>query len=336
MADRPDSQPPIQPIEFVPTKGSPVTVGRRDKAERIREAIFDIKLAIDGCMAQPPEQFSDVVASLARHCSLFLRKMVLGDDRSPRLLDDDTCGTAGLSFDRIRKIAGDRRTLTLVPIDISNGYMQLTKLDDETGEPEAMHVLPMGRQRFSIAIEWPLSGMTDWLDEPTAETPWEVRPEGLFESQSSPGLSCDRWLGQQLVLFDNRGITLKDVIRVTVNTEGAHSPPLQRLMLPEGDEDKARFRVVKDREIHILSHIRLCGVRYSHAIVIQAALYLYRELAHNKSIKRPEGDVNMPVFGFLPSDVFSTDQSWLRFDGGLAIAFGGTGRSISHRVRAPG
>ena len=335
MADRADPQPPIQPIEFVPMKGSPVTVGRRDKAARIREAIADLQLVIDGLAAQEPSEPGDAVASLARHCSIFLRKMVLGDERSPRLLDDETCRNAGLGFGRIRRIPNDRRSLTLVPIDISGGHMQFTKLDEETGEPEAIHVLPMGRQRLSITIEWPLPGMADWLGEPTPETPWEVRPEGLFESQSSPGLCCDRWLGQQLVLFDNRGITLHDVIRVTVNTEGAHSPPLERLMMEEGAEDKARFRVVKDREIHILSCITVCGMRYSHAIVIQTALYLYWELAQNESIKRPEGDVNMPVFGFLPSDVFSTDQRWLGFYGGLAMSLGGMEQSITHRVRAP-
>ena len=140
--------------------------------------------------------------------------------------------------------------------------------------------------------------MTDWLNQPAPEAPWEIREKGLFESQSGQGLDCDPWLGQQLVMFDNRGITLKDIIRVTVNTEAAHSPPVERLMFPEGDEDKARFRVIKDREIHILSHITVCGVRYSHAIVIQAALYLYQELAENTSIARPEGEVSVPVFLF--------------------------------------
>ena len=113
-------------------------------------------------------------------------------------------------------------------------------------------------------------GMVDWLSQPDDAHPWDIKPDGLFGSQES--LGCNAWLGQQLVLFDGRGITLKDVVRVTVNTEGAHSPPVDRLFMPEGSEDKTRFRVVKDGEIHILSHITICGVRYSHAIVIQSAL----------------------------------------------------------------
>lgn len=332
VGEKADSQ---QPVQFVKTTGSPVTVGNRDKAERIREAMVDLQLVIDGCGSQPPDQLSDTVASLARHCSIFLRKLVLGDDRSPRLLDGDSCQMAKLGFSRIRKVPSNRRTLTLAPVDVRGGYMELSKLDEQTREPEATHVLPMGPQPLSFVIEWPLSGMTDWLNKATPETPWTLKPEGLFESESDQGFDCDRWLGQQLVLFDNRGVTLKDVIRVTVNTEAAHSPPVQRLMLPEGDKDRARLRVVKDREIHILSHLTMCGVRYSHAIVIQTALHLYRELTKDTSIWQKKEEVGIPVFCYIPDDVFSPDQAWLRFDGGLALSLRGVGQSISHRVRAP-
>jgi hypothetical protein len=335
MADRAGSLPPIEPIKFVPVKGSPVFVGRRDKAERIREAIVDLQLVIDGCTAKQPCASGDVVASVARHCSMFLRKMVVGDDRTPRLLDEEICRTAGFGFDRFRRISGDRRILTLVPVNISGGYGQFTKLDEETGEPEAVHNVPMGPQRLSIAVEWPLPGMADWLSQPTPENAWEIRPEGLFESQSSPSPDCDAWLGQQLVNFNNRGITLKDVIRVMANTEAAHSPPVERLMVPPGDKDKTRFRVVKDSEIHILSYITVCGVRYSHAIVIETAMYLYRKLTRNKLIKQAEGAGEILVLGFAPNDVFLPSQNWLQFDGGLAMAFGGAEQSISHRVRAP-
>ena len=322
MADREDSLPPVETIKFVPTKGSPVFVGRRDKAERIREAIVDLQLVIDGFAAQQPCEPGDEAASLARHCSMFLRKMVVGDDRTPRLLDEEICRTAGLGFDRFRRISGGRRILTLVPVNISGGYGQFTKLDEETGEPEAVHIMPMGPQRLSIAVEWPLPGMADWLSQPTPENTWKIRPEGLFESQPKPSPDCDAWLGQQLVIFNNRGFTLKDVIRVMANTEAAHSPPVSRLMIPAGNEDKTRFRVVKDSEIHILSYITVCGVRYSHAIVIETAMYLYRKLTRNKLIKQPEGAGEILVLGFAPNDVFLPGQDWLHFDGGLAMAFG--------------
>ena len=310
-------------------------MGRRDKAGRIREAIADLQLVIDGCAMQPRSRYPDAIASLARHCSIFLRKMVLGDDRNQRLLDEDFCQMAGVRFDRIRRVSGDRRTLTLVPANILGGYAEITKLNEETGAPEAVHVMPMGPQQLSVILEWPLTGMADWLSQPTPENAWKLRPEALLDSRSSPSPDCDAWLGQQLVVFDTRGITLRDVMRVVVNTEAAHSPPVQRLMLPKGAKDEARFRVVRDKEIHILSHITVCGVRYSHAIVIEAALHLYRQLTRSKSIKPPDGAGEILQFSFAPEEVFSPDQNWLRFDGGLAVSFGGAEQHISHRVRAP-
>ena len=335
MPDGVGSGPSKEPIQFVATEGTPVSVGRRDKAERIREAIIDLQLVIDGCDDLPRRRFRDAAASLARHCAIFLRKMVLGDERNRRLLDAEFCQIAGVRFDRIPRITGDRRTLTLVPVNIFGGYAQFTKLDEETGEPEGVHVMPMGPQRLSFAVEWPLNGMADWLSQPTPEDAWKIRPEALFDTESDPSPDCDAWLGQQLVLFDNRGITLKDVIRVMVNTEAAHSPPLQRLMVPRGTRDEARFRVVRDSEIHILSHITVCGVRYSHAIVIETAMYLYRQLTKSGSIRQPEGAGQILEFNFAPEEVFSDCQDWLRFGGGLAASFGGAGRSITHRVRAP-
>ena len=320
LADRADQQAHIQPIQFVPMRGSSILVGRRDQSQRIRDAVTDLQLAIDGCAVQPDDRLGDVAASLARHCSIFLRKMVLNDSHNRRLLDEDFCRTSGLRFDRIRRISGDRRTLTLVPVDSSGGLMHATKLNEETRQPEAVYGIPIGPQRLSIEVQWPLPGMVDWRSQPTPENPWKVRSEELFDPQSSPIPDCDAWLGQQLVMFDNRGITLKDVIRVIVNTEGAHSPPMGRLMLLQGDEDRARFRVIKDGEVHILSHIMVCGVSYSHAIVIEAAMYLYRQLNGNEAIHTPEGAGEILQLSLAPEAVFAASQDWLRFDGGLAMA----------------
>ena len=166
MVDPGDKADSHERIGFVKTIGSPVTVGHRDRVERIREAIVDLQVAIDGCVAQPPDRLSDTVASLARHCSIFLRKMVLGDERSPRLLDGDFCQMARLGFNRIRKVPSNRRTLTLVPIEISRGYFQATKLDEETGAPEVTHVFPVGPQRLSIVIELAVARY-DGLAQPT-------------------------------------------------------------------------------------------------------------------------------------------------------------------------
>ena len=337
MGDRVGSELPVKPLRFVRTEGSNVSVGHKDKAGRVREAMIDLQLAIDGCIAQQSDQLSQSIAALARACSIFLRKMVIGDrgDRRTRLLDDDICQMAKICFDRIRRVPKDRRTLLLVPVDTSGGHIKLTKLSDETLEPEVVHLISVGSQRLEIAIEWPLPGMVDWLSQPTADCPWEIRIEGLFALPSNSRIGCDAWLGQQLVMFDNRGITLKDVIRVTANTEGAHSSPVSALSQEKGKRDEARRRVAKDSDIHILRHITICGVRYSHAIVIESALYLYHELARNSFFEHTEGGENILVFRFVPDDVFSPDQHWLNFDGGLTMSLDGAQQFISHRVRAP-
>ena len=133
----------------------------------------------------------------------------------------------------------------------SGGFMQATKLNEETRQPEPVYRIPIGPQRLSFDVQWPLPGMADWRSQPTPENPWKIGPEELFDAQSSPSPGYDAWLGQQLVMFDNRGITLKDVTRVIVNTEGAHSPPVERLMLPQGDED--RTSVMSQRFAHKVS-----------------------------------------------------------------------------------
>ena len=328
-------------VSFVATEGSTVLVGHRDRTKRVREALNDLQLAIDGCVAQQTGHLSQSIlnqsiAALARSSSIFLRKMVLGDrgNKNTRLLDDNFCQASRISFDKIRRVSGNRRTLHIVPVDIGGGHMELTKQDDETLELESVQRIPVGSQKLAFDIEWPLPGMVDWIDQPTDDSPWEIRTEGLFATESNSRLACDAWLGQQLVIFANRGISLRDVIRVMVNTEGAHSPPVSRLFLEKGKKDDARPRVTKDENIHILSHITICGIKYSHAIVIQSALYLYRILKQNSSIKYPEGKVDIPVFGFVSDNVFSPDQDWLQFDGGLAISLGGAEQFVSHRIRA--
>ena len=122
---------------------------------------------------------------------------------------------------------------------------------------------------------------------------------------------------------------------MVANTEGAHSPPVGRLMLPQGSDGRSRFRVIKDGEIHILNHIMVSGVRYSHAIVIETAMHLYRKLTRNESFSTPEGAGEILQWGIAPEAVFAAEQGWLRFDGGLAMSLRGREQNISYRLRAP-
>ena len=69
-----------------------------------------------------------------------------------------------------------------------------------------------------------------------------MAPGELFDLEGSAKLDCGGWLGQQLVMFDQRGITLKDVIRTVATYEGAHSINVSRLMQEEKEKVRGPFR----------------------------------------------------------------------------------------------
>ena len=275
-------------IKFVKTKGSRVTGRYKKKEERICEAMCDLQLAIDGTRIQllhseNPDQFRQTSAAFARACSIFLRKMVLGDrdNSKTRLLDDEISRSLDLRFGKLRKISPNRRPLEIIPLDGYGGGIQLTKLDDNTFQPQAVYNMPIAPLQFKISIEWPLPGVAGWTETPTKDKPWGVKAEELFDTHSNDTLSCDRWLGQQLVMFDNKGISLKDVIRTVVTYEGAHSTNVVRLLQTENEKDR---RPAKNPELHILNNIKICGIKYCHIIVIECALYLYNKfIVHDKT-----------------------------------------------------
>jgi len=305
--------------------------------ERIREAVVDLQLSIEGFIVQADNDLVDAIAPFARHGSIFLRKMAIGDRETAPLLGEDTCRQLKLVFPRLRKVSGDRRTITAAALNMTDGMIMINKLNEESGDSEGTLKIPIGHQQLTIAVEWPLPGMVDWLEQPTTDNPWEIKPSGLFDEKSDMGVNGNAWLGQQLVLFDNRSITLKEVIRVVANTEAAHSPPIDRLAeVVGGEKDHLRSRAAKASELHILSNVRVCGVRYHHAIVIQTTLYLYQKLFETKLIPEFSKELKLPVLCFIPADVFSPERTWLSFEGGLMLSLGGGGEQIIlHNIRAP-
>ena len=331
------------PIKFVKTKGSQVTGRYKEKKERINEAMCDLQLALDGHRTQllqseqldQPGLLQQSAAAFARACSIFLRKMVIGDMNQPktRLLDDEICQSIEIKFDRLRKIS---RTRVLLDTGISTdgGNFQLKKLDENTLSPQSVHNLPIAPIQLKISIEWPLPGTMSWTDQPTQQKPWQIKPEELFDTNSNDTLSCDNWLGQQLVMFDNKGLTLKDVIRIVVTYEGAHSTNVSRLM--QGEHEKVS-KPAKNPELHILNNIKTFGIKFTHIIVIESALYLYNKLLENKAIERPKGEIYLAtlcLYQCSSENVFSNHRSWLAYDGGIISSFGNVKKQISHRIRA--
>ena len=328
-------------IQFIETKGTQVAGRHKDKGERIAETASDLELACEGAfsLAQRTDR-SDRgrwVAALARACSVFLRKMVIGDRDNPstRLLDDNVVQTFGIGFDRLRRIPAERRKIELCK-SIRGGMIELKKLNEDTLRPEATVSLPIPPHELTIAIEWPLPGAAGWDAAPTKDHPWRIAPEELFELESKAKLDCSGWLGQQLVMFDQRGITLKDVIRMVANSEGAHSANVSRLLQAACQETKGS---VKHPERHILDNITVFGMKYTHIIVIECSLYLHEMLATAGHISRPPDEKWRFRPSFVttdPTGFFSANQDWLGFAGGLILAFGTAERTFIHRIRAVG
>ena len=340
----------------MPAKGSVIGGIMKDKMARITDAMIDLQLSIDGLRSQlsgihrghdvvehPPDYqlecdgnlLSQAMGAFARICSVFLRKTVLGDQgrRETRLLDDHVLGSIGLRFDPLRRIPRDRRRNIEVGLDLAGAHLEVTRLDDQTREPQATNRFRAGPQEVKLSIEWPLPGAADWMGVPSQESPWLISSDQLFQTSAGAGLSCDEWLGQQVVIFDGKGISLKEMIRIVVNFEGAHSINVGRLATVEGEEPS---KAAKNPAPHILNAVSVCGIRYAHLIVIECALYLYEKMLENKSIMRPSGDIYQITLGVAcsPEQAESSRPDWVEFQGEMMISFSGAPQVISHKIRA--
>ena len=320
-------------MNFVKTVGSTTTLRHKDKINRLQAAMTDLQVAIRGCSVVDPmetSQFLQSVESLACSCAMFLRKTVIGDrgDRRTRLLDDETCRALGLEFNPVRPPAGEGETFEIIAVDIRRGVMEIVPVDEVAKSHGGPYVLPFGPQKLTIAIEWPLPGTLGWTRQPTDSEPWQIRSSTLFDTQGTPALDCDGWLGQQLVMVNDRGVSLGEVIRLTANTEAAHAPYMARMMT---SDPKGEPHVPKNIEAKILSGLVIAGVHYHHIVVIESALHLYESLDDNDLIKRPAGDRLIPILCLVP-DVFSVREC-TTFDGGLALSFSTRGQANSYRIR---
>ena len=192
---------------------------------------------------------------------------------------------------------------------------------------------PMAPHKVQILIEWPLPGAADWVEVPSENAPWEVCPGQLFDTNSSRALNCDHWLGQQVEMFDRKGISLGEIIRTVVNYEGAHAINVGRLLEIEGQE---HLKAARNPEIHILNNVTLFGIRYAHMIVIKSALYLYGKLLEEPAIERPSGDHYMikPRLICTQEQATSPRPDWVRFEGMTIVSFGREKMLTRHTIKA--
>ena len=320
-------------MKFVKTVGSTTTLRHKDKIDRLQAAMTDLQVTIRGCNLADPKQtsqFQQSVESLARSSAMFLRKTVIGDrgDRRTRLLDDETCQSIGHRFNRLRPPEGERDNFEVVAVDIRSGFVEIVPVDEVAKSHGGPYLMPFGPQRLTISVEWPLPGTLGWSGQPTDSEPWQIRSSTLFDTQRTPSLDCDGWLSQQLVIVNDTGVSLGEVIRLTANTEAAHAPYLARMMT---SDPKKEPHLLKNIEAKILSGLLIAGVYYHHIVVIESALHLYQSLDDNDLIKRPAGDRLVPILCLAP--YVSSIKECMTFDGGLAISFATRGQAISYRIR---
>ena len=328
-------------VTLIPSKGSPVGGRHKDKKERITEVLTDLHLVIGGLGTEVGQHerrdMPQTLSALARHCSVFLRKLVLGDggDRKTRLLDDTVMDSLNLRLQPLRKIPQKQRRTIRTGLAVGGGFMKLTKLDEPGPGPAPTQCLPVAPHDLEFGIEWPLPGTADWVGVTSPTEPWQICAEQLFDTGSTRALNCDDWLGQQIVLFDSRGISLKDIIRMVVTYEGAHAINVGRLSEVEGHKP---FKPAKDPALHLLNNITLFGIRYPHLIVIESALYLYNSLLDEPSIQRPDGDIYLAIPAFVchEGQASSPRPDWLRFEGSIMVTFATEAKSTRYTIRPVG
>ena len=329
-------------VTLVPTTGSLIGGRHKDKQSRITEALSDLQLAIGGFGAPAPGQHKrndmpQVLGALARICSVFLRKLVLGDrgDKQTRLLDDDVISSLELPLQPLRKIPRGRRRIIETGFAMGTGFVEFTNLNDPGPWPAPTQRFPVAPHDLQFNIEWPLPGTTDWTGVPSEKEPWQLCAKQLFDTDSNRSLTCDDWLGQQVVVFDGTGISLRDIIRTVVTYEGAHA--INVSILAEVDGHKP-FKPAKEPALHILNNITLFGIRYPHLIVIETALYLYRMLLTETSIKRPGGDIVIlkPGVACPAEQALSSRPDWLRFEGTMMMAISNEPKCTRHTINAVG
>ena len=326
-----------QAFKWTAMEGIGVMARDRDRPDVIRDAMIDLKTVIDGCLAQAPSR--DMFDTLARQCSIFLRKMALGDERNPPLLDAETCKAAGLVFHKLRAVRGERQIQVVVQNKIVSSKMRATLTDPETGELLGDMALQSDDPwEFRIDTEWPLPGIVDWVGLPTQETPWSISPKGLFDLRTGLDHDCSRWLGQQMVMFDNRAVALGNVIRAVVNAEGAHAPLVVPLMRPEDSGTRATPDTIKNPGAYILLCVVTCGITYAHVIAIESGLYLYLLLAQSGLVEPFKDADSVPEFLLTAPEAGSPPgQIPLRFEGSILLPsrIRPGGQEISHLIRAP-
>ena len=299
---------------------------RKDNKRRIADALADFQLTIDGIGSQTGGHQSlkvpsKTLQSIARAGSIFLRKLVLDNSR---LLDNKTLKSLNMKLSPLRRAPKSKRRKIETSLLVEWVSMQLTMLADGHGNPinpPPSSVFIGGPQGYRILVEWPLLGMV--VDN---NGTWNLSPNQLFNIDSRRAMTCYQWLGQQVVLCDQKGITLGKILRTVANLHGAHSVDGKD---PSSDD--------KEPHVQIIRNLALFGLGYMDLVVLETALYLQSLLLNEPSIEKPAGAICIvnPSFTSPPEDMWSKEPRWLTYLGDTMMEFGPNPGIEQHTIRAP-
>ena len=289
-----------------------VTGHRKSDQEHLTDALRDMHYAI---AALRSEQQQRELGPLVRVCSIFLRKLVLGDRgaRETRLLRDSVLKSIVMPLRPIRKIPKEERRIVRNGFSFSNGSVTFTKLDEPNRGKVA--VLPLSDMDVDLQLHLPLPGIANWTGIPTKDNLWLMASDQLFDMKSRQNLTCDSWLAQQVVRFDGIGISLKDIIQYVANHEGAHA--LNREQRQQAQQKANPHREKTRHALDLLNCTFLFGMPFNHIIVFEAAMYLYQLLLKEPSIDNPTSNPYQEVnMGFCPppDQAMSLQPDWFNFD----------------------
>lgn len=320
-------------------RGNTVHSHQKNKSERIIDTLGDLRLAIDGLRMQQAQRNRrhsvQSLSAFARTCSIFLRKLVLGDHdrRGTRLLDDAMMASLKIRLQGLRKILPERRRSLQTGWSLSRGSLQITKID-EPGPVLPTYRFDMPKQGVEFKLWWPIPGFADWIEPPTLSKPWMLAADQLFDVTSDHSMTCDNWLAQQVLIFDHTPVSLKRIVRDVATFEGAHALNMGASNARGGQHSRKKGNIAP---LHLLNGITIFGVPLPHIIVIETALYLFEQLLREPSI---EQHIAEPYsfrldFSCTPEQATSSQPDWLQFHGGQTLVFSSQPNEVRHKIKAP-
>lgn len=256
FAHRPRTADVTGPHWSLDPRAHPLTVGT------LLDCVAELGSAAQGLVEKRPLFEGDggwrVLQSIVRQMSVPLRKLCLDNDGGllSKVVADPSFYPLGGKKGRYRRATKSWRTERREWILEYKGGKRETVL-----VPEAEHAIEVGR----------LYGI-EFVDQEG----W-CAVHSPFDS-SMPRISLDEWLHSKAVQVNSVGYTVRDVLRIVADYEGAHSNDMVAwIAVGVNPEDFDRGRNMKYR---IINCVHFGCLSYAHILAMYSGLYIIREMQH--------------------------------------------------------